>query len=44
MFGEDEWWRVWDEMYTAILRYCRAPDGFWVSKTLANTGTYRAAS
>lgn len=31
LFGEDEWWRVWDESYSAIMRHIRAPDGFWVS-------------
>lgn len=31
MLGEDEWFRVWDEMYSSIMRYIRAPDGFWVS-------------
>ncbi|KAM0748164.1 hypothetical protein T439DRAFT_382639 [Meredithblackwellia eburnea MCA 4105] len=29
MFGDDEWWRVWDEAYSAIMRHIRAPDGFW---------------
>jgi hypothetical protein len=33
MLGEDEWYRVWDDMYTSILRYVRAPDGFWVSSS-----------
>lgn len=30
LFGEDEWWRVWDDSYAAIQRHIRAPDGFWV--------------
>lgn len=30
LFGEDEWWRVWEEAYGAVMRHIRAPDGFWV--------------
>lgn len=37
MTGEAEWYRVWDEMYTSILRHIRAPDGFWVSRVQLRT-------
>lgn len=29
--GEVEFLDVWQEAYAAIMRYSRAPDGFWVS-------------
>ena len=29
--GEVEFLDVWQEAYAAIMRYVRAPDGFWVS-------------
>ncbi|KAK4701911.1 ER degradation enhancer, mannosidase alpha-like 1, partial [Phenoliferia sp. Uapishka_3] len=38
LFGEDEWWRVWDESYSAIMRHIRAPDGFWYRGANMHTG------
>ncbi|KAK4056367.1 hypothetical protein OIO90_002510 [Microbotryomycetes sp. JL221] len=29
LLGEDEYLRVWKDMYQSILRYIRSPDGFW---------------
>lgn len=31
--GETEFLDVWDDAYTAIMRYSRAADGFWVGLT-----------
>ena len=31
ILGEVEFLDVWQEAYAAIMRYVRAPDGFWVS-------------
>lgn len=38
LFGEDEWYRVWEEAYSSILRYIRAPDGFWYRGVNMQTG------
>ncbi|GAA5873021.1 hypothetical protein JCM1840_007299 [Sporobolomyces johnsonii] len=36
--GEDEYLRVWDEAYSALQRYVRAPDGFWYRGVNMHTG------
>lgn len=30
-FGEDEWWRVWEVAYAAVMKHIRGPDTYWVS-------------
>ncbi|KAK4051547.1 hypothetical protein OIV83_002687 [Microbotryomycetes sp. JL201] len=29
LLGEEEYHRVWQDMYSSVLRYIRSPDGFW---------------
>ncbi|KAM0789813.1 hypothetical protein ACM66B_006664 [Microbotryomycetes sp. NB124-2] len=29
LLGEEEYHRVWQDMYASVLRYVRSPDGFW---------------
>lgn len=38
LFGEDEYWRVWEDAYAAIQRYIRARDGFWYRGVNMQTG------
>ncbi|KAJ6614326.1 alpha mannosidase-like protein [Mycena sp. CBHHK59/15] len=38
MSGEVEFLDVWDDSYAAIMRWARAPDGFWYRTVNMNTG------
>jgi hypothetical protein len=31
LFGELEYWRVWEDAYGAVMKHVRSSDGFWVS-------------
>jgi hypothetical protein len=36
--GESEYYDVWREGYSAIMKYSRGPEGFWVSKCIKQWG------
>ncbi|KAL1668072.1 glycoside hydrolase family 47 protein [Schizophyllum commune] len=38
MSGDVEFLDVWDDAYSAIMRYIRSPDGFWYRQVNMNTG------
>jgi mannosidase alpha-like ER degradation enhancer 1 len=35
LFGELEYWRVWEDAYGAVMKHVRSSDGFWVSEGLS---------
>ncbi|KDE07280.1 hypothetical protein MVLG_02500 [Microbotryum lychnidis-dioicae p1A1 Lamole] len=38
LLGDDEYLRVWNDMYAAIMTHVRAPDGFWYRPVNMHTG------
>ncbi|SCV74646.1 BQ2448_7675 [Microbotryum intermedium] len=38
LLGDDEYLRVWNDMYAAIMKHLRAPDGFWYRPVNMYTG------
>lgn len=40
LLGEDEWLRVWDDAYKAIMQHVQSADGFWYRAANMNNGQH----